>query len=81
LSVSKNTYFGETKYLQLRADIFNVLNHPSYTLTNGNVFNATGIATATASAGYAQPFSQSFLDATQFAGGIRQMTLGIKFFF
>jgi hypothetical protein len=81
LSVFKNTYFGETKYLQLRADVFNVLNHPSYTLTNGNVFNAAGIASALANAGYAQPFSSAFLDAKQFGGGIRQMTLGIKLIF
>lgn len=81
VSLFKNTYFGETRYLQLRADIFNVLNHPSYTLTNGNVFNAAGIATALANAGYAQPFSAAFLDAKQFGGGIRQMTLGLKFIF
>ncbi len=81
LSVFKNTYFSETKYLQLRADIFNVLNHPSYTLTNGNVFNAGGIASALANAGYAQPSNAAFLDATQFGGGIRQMTLGLKFIF
>jgi hypothetical protein len=81
LSVSKNTYFGETRYLQVRADAFNVLNHPSYTLTNGNVFNAGGIASALANAGYAQPANAAFLDATQFGGGIRQMTLGLKFVF
>ncbi len=81
LSVSKNTYFGETKYLQIRADVFNVLNHPSYTLTNGNVFNSSGIATALADAGYAQPFSAQFLNPKQFGGGIRQMTLALKFIF
>ncbi|HKV77121.1 MAG TPA: TonB-dependent receptor [Candidatus Sulfotelmatobacter sp.] len=81
LSISKNTYFGETKYLQLRADVFNVLNHPSYTLTNGNVFNAGGIATALANPGYAQPFSSGFLNPKEFGGGIRQMTLGLKFIF
>ena len=81
LSVFKNTHFGEAKYLQLRADVFNVLNHPSYTLTNGNVFNASGIASALANAGYAVPFSAAFLDAKQFGGGIRQMTLGLKFVF
>jgi hypothetical protein len=81
LSLFKNTYFGESKYFQIRADIFNVLNHPSYTLTNGNVFNAGGIASALANAGYAQPFSSAFLNAKQFGGGIRQMTLGLKFVF
>ena len=81
VSVFKNTYFGETKYLQLRADVFNVLNHPSYALTNGNVFNAGGIATALANAGYAQPSDAAFLNPKNFGGGIRQMTLGIKFIF
>ena len=81
LSLFKNTYFGETKYLQLRADVFNVLNHPSYTLTNGNVFNAAGISTALANAGYAQPSDAAFLNAPNFGGGIRQMTLGVKFIF
>ena len=81
VSLFKNTYFGETKYLQLRAEVFNVLNHPSYTLTNGNVFNTTGITTALGNPGYAQPFSNAFLNAKQFGGGIRQMTLGIKLVF
>ena len=81
LSLFKNTYFGETKYLQLRADVFNLLNHPSYALTNGNVFNAGGIATALGNAGYAQPSSAAFLNAQNFGGGIRQMTLGIKLIF
>ena len=82
LSVFKNTYFGETKYLQLRAEVFNVLNHPSYTLTNGNVFSVNGINTALATAGYAQPEAgTAFLDAHAFGGGIRQMTLGVKFIF
>ena len=81
VSVSKNTYFGETKYLQLRADVFNILNHPSYTLTNGNVFNASGIASALSNAGYSQPSDAAFLNAKNFGGGIRQMTLGIKFIF
>jgi hypothetical protein len=81
LSLFKNTYFGESKSLQLRAEVFNVLNHPSYTLTNGNVFNASGISTALAAAGYAQPSNAAFLDATQFGDGIRQITLGMKFIF
>jgi hypothetical protein len=82
LAVFKNTYFGETKYLQLRAEVFNVLNHPSYTLTNGNAFSTSGITTALANAGYAQPEAgTAFLDAKAFGGGIRQMTLGLKFIF
>jgi hypothetical protein len=81
VSLFKNTYFGETKYLQLRAEVFNILNHPSYALTNGNVFNTAGINTALSNAGYAQPESAAFLNAKAFGGGIRQMTLGLKFVF
>jgi Carboxypeptidase regulatory-like domain len=81
LSLVKNTHFSETKYLELRVDVFNVLNHPSYALTNGNVFNAAGIAVATSTQGYALPYSGAFLDPKQFGGGIRQMTLGMKFVF
>jgi len=81
LSLAKNTYISESKYLQFRADVFNLFNHPSYTLTNGNVFNSAGIATATSAAGYAQAASSAFLDPMQFGGGIRQMTLGIRFVF
>ena len=82
VSLVKNTYLTESKYLQLRVDVFNVLNHPSYALTNGNVFNATGIAVASSTAGYSQPESgPAFLNPKQFGGGIRQMTLGVKFIF
>jgi hypothetical protein len=81
LSLSKSIHFSETKSLQLRADAFNVLNHPSYALSNGSVFNAAGIAAALANGGYAQPANAAFLNATNFGGGIRQMTLGLKFLF
>jgi hypothetical protein len=81
LSLSKSVHFGETKYLQLRADAFNVLNHPSFALSNGSVFNAAGIAAALANGGYAQPANAAFLNSRAFGGGIRQMTLGLKFIF
>ena len=81
LSLAKNTYLSESKYLQMRVDVFNIFNHPSYALSNGNVFNTSGIAIAQSSGGYAQPESGAFLDAKQFGGGIRQMTLSVKFVF
>jgi len=82
LGVAKRLYFGESKYLQARVDVFNVLNHPSYALSNGNVFNATGITTATTTQGYALPFDPNFLHASSFfSGGNRSLTLGLKFVF
>jgi hypothetical protein len=50
-------------------------------MSSGNVFKTAGITTALGNPGYAQPFSNAFLNAKQFGGGIRQMTLGIKFVF
>ncbi len=81
LSIFKNTYITESKYLQLRAEFFNVLNHPNYTLSNGNVFNVAGITTALANPQYALPFDPNFLNSHVFSGGQRNITLGLKFIF
>jgi outer membrane receptor protein involved in Fe transport len=81
LSVAKNINFGESKYLQLKADFFNILNHPNYTLSNGNVFSTAGVTTATTTQGYALPFDPNFLNAHLFSGGIRSITLGLKLVF
>jgi hypothetical protein len=82
LSVAKNIHFSESKYLQLKVDIFNILNHPSYALSNGNVFSTAGITTATTTQGYVLPTDPNFLHPSSFfSGGIRSMTLGMKFVF
>lgn len=82
LSVAKNTYFGEGKYLQVRADVFNVLNHPSFGLSNGNVFSTAGVTVATTTQGYALPTDANFLKPDAFfSGGIRSMTLVLKLVF
>jgi hypothetical protein len=81
LSIFKNTHFTESKVLQLRAEFFNVLNHPNYSLSNGNVFSTAGVVTATSAPGYAQVSSPDFLNAKLFSGGIRSVTLGVKFIF
>ena len=82
VGVAKRIYFTESKYLQARVDAFNILNHPSYALSNGNVFNAAGITTATTTQGYALPFDPNFLHASSFfSGGIRSLTLGLRFVF
>ena len=82
LSVSKSFHFTEGKYLQAKVDIFNILNHANYALSNGNVFNVAGTTTATTTQGYALPFDPNFLQPSKFfSGGIRSMTLGLKFVF
>jgi outer membrane receptor protein involved in Fe transport len=82
LSVGKKFHFSESKYLLAKADIFNVLNHPNYALSNGNVFSAVGVTTATTTPGYAIPGDPNFLNAPGlFSGGFRSMTLGLKFVF
>jgi Carboxypeptidase regulatory-like domain/TonB dependent receptor len=82
VSVGKKFHFSESKYLLAKADVFNILNHPNYALSNGNVFNTVGITTATTTPGYAIPSDNNFLSArTLFSGGFRSMTLGLKFVF
>jgi Carboxypeptidase regulatory-like domain/TonB dependent receptor len=81
LSAFKNIYFSESKYLQFRCEAFNVLNHPSYALSNGNVFNTAGTTTAISNPGYVNPADPNFLNARIFDGGFRNLTLGAKFIF
>jgi hypothetical protein len=81
LSAFKNIYFSESKYLQFRCEAFNVLNHPSYALSNGNVFNTAGTNTALDNPGYVNPTDPNFLNARIFDGGYRNLTLGAKFIF
>jgi hypothetical protein len=82
LSVGKRTFFGEARYLEVRADAFNVFNHPSFSLSNGNVFSNAGVTVATTTPGYVLPFDPNFLNAPAlFSGGFRQITLVAKFVF
>jgi hypothetical protein len=82
LAVAKNFHFTESKSLQVKADVYNVLNHPNYALSNGNVFSNAGVVAATTTPGYAVPTDPNFLNAFQlFSGGIRSMTLSLKFIF
>jgi outer membrane receptor protein involved in Fe transport len=82
LSVGKKMSFTEKKYLQVKADIFNVLNHPSYALSNGNVFSNAGVSTASTTRGFVVPTDPNFLKPDAFfSGGIRSITLVLKFVF
>jgi hypothetical protein len=82
-SVFKNTHITESKYFQIRAEAFNVFNHRNFTISNGNIFNTAGVATATGNPGYAQAAAgpAAFLNAQAFNGGSRTMVLGVKFVF
>ena len=82
LSVAKQFHFTEGKYLQVKGDFFNVLNHANYSLSNGNIFSVAGITTATTTQGYVLASNPNFLHPSSFfSGGIRSITLGLKFVF
>lgn len=82
MSVGKSFHFTEGKYLQAKVDVFNILNHANYALSNGNVFSVAGVTTATTTGGYVLANDPNFLQPSKFfSGGIRSMTLGLKFVF
>jgi len=82
LAVGKKTYFGETRFLEVRADVFNILNHKNYSLSNGNVFNTSGVTVATTTPGYVLPSDSNFLNAPGlFSGGNRTISLVMKLTF
>jgi hypothetical protein len=60
-------------------DAFSVLNHFSYALSNGNIFNTAGPTTVTITQGYALPSDPDFQQSSAFFnGGICSLTLGLK---
>lgn len=81
MAVYKSIRFTESMSLQFGAQAFNVLNHPNYALSNGNVFGNAGVNTALATQGYVLPTDTTFQDPHQFGGGIRSMILSAKFVF
>jgi hypothetical protein len=82
MSVGKSFHFTERSYLQAKVDVFNILNHANYALSNGNVFSNAGVTTATTTQGYVLPTDPNFLHPSSFfSGGIRSMTLGLKLVF
>jgi len=82
LAVGKKTSLGESRSFEVRADVFNILNHKSYSLSNGNVFNAPGVTVATTTPGYVLPTDPNFLNAPAlFSGGNRTITLVMKLLF
>ena len=81
LSLGKKVSLTESKYLQFKADFYNVLNHKNYTISNANVFSTAGVTAATSNPQYVQIADPSFLNSKIFSGGNRQITLTAKFVF
>ena len=58
------------------------VNHPNFSLSNGNILSNAGVTAATSTHGYVFPTDPNFLSAPSwFSGGIRSLTLGAKFVF
>jgi outer membrane receptor protein involved in Fe transport len=82
LAVGKKTSLGESRSFEVRADVYNILNHKNYSLSNGNVFNTSGVTVATTTPGYVLPTDPNFLNAPGlFSGGNRTITLVMKLLF
>jgi len=71
--MSKNPKLGEHLTLQLRAEFFNILNHPNFTGINENLVAGAnpGLAAFTPDVGASNPVLGS--------GGSRHIQLGAKF--
>jgi hypothetical protein len=76
ISLAKNTYFGENRYVQFRADLYNAFNHRNFTFTR-----ARQASNGIASSSYSTVTSDSFLDDTRLDGGNRSMQLGLRLVF
>jgi hypothetical protein len=82
-SVTKNTHFTESKYLQLRVELFNALNHPNYTIAGPvSVFSTLTAQNALANPNYNRAGGlPDFLNPKIFSGGSRQVQVVAKFIF
>jgi hypothetical protein len=81
LSVGKKINLTESTHLQLKAELYDALNHKNFAISNGNVFSTAGITTALSNPGYVQITDPNFLNSKIFSGGNRQMTLTVKYVF
>lgn len=82
-SITKNTHFTESKYLQLRLEMYNALNHPNYTIAGAvSVFSTLTAQNALANPNYNRANGLSdFLNPRIFSGGSRQLQVVAKFIF
>jgi hypothetical protein len=81
---------AEDRKVQVRAELWNAFNHPSYSFGSGSALNYQSFSTpnpATSITGYVTPGSPQFLNQTALSGGLGQapfqrvIQLGVKFIF
>ena len=71
LGFFRNINVAEGKKLQLRVEMFNAFNHPSFTLGTGTVLGLTASSSpARNNPGYVTPGSSQFLKSDVFSGGL-----------
>jgi hypothetical protein len=78
MNITKRTNISETTHLELRAEFYNVFNHPQYGTPSVSPFSggATGVGSILSSTP-----SKQFLDARFGDGGGRVIRYMIKFVF
>ena len=81
---------GEERRLQIRAELWNAFNHPSFSFGSGSALNYQSFSTpnpATTVTGYVTPGSSQFLNQTALSGSLNQapfqrvIQLGAKIMF
>jgi len=71
LGLFRNVNVAEGVKLQLRVEMFNAFNHPSFTLGTGTVMGSTAAnSPARSTPGYVTPGSSQFLKSNVFSGGL-----------
>jgi len=82
MAFAKNTYITETRYIQVRAEAFNIFNHRQFSFANPGVYAIVGINdSAIGASAYDRVDNGQFLNPKQLNGGSRQIQLNLKFFF
>ena len=84
MSFFKNTYISESKYIQFRAEVFNIFNHRQFSFANPGVFPIVGIDDSAINAAnyvFVTDNNPDFLNPQQLNGGSRNIQFGLKFIF
>jgi hypothetical protein len=80
-SAGKDIHFTESKFLTIRSEFYNVLNHRNYTIGNGSFNGNSTIPVAQGNPQYVTVTDSQFLNPKVFSGGNRTMQLTAKFTF
>jgi hypothetical protein len=80
-SAGKEIHFTESKFLTIRSEFYNVVNHRNYTIGNGSFNGNSAIPVAQGNPQYVTVTDPQFLNQKVFSGGNRSMQLTAKFTF